>query len=280
MLLNKSDNNVVYFAYFEPYSYMMHLELLDVCSEDARHEVLGYTHEGRNIDLLVVGNENTAKHKIWIIARQHPGETMSEWFMEGLLHRLLNFHDGVSRSLLSECVFYCVPNMNPDGAFHGNLRVNSVGTNLNREWLSPSIDKSPEVFCVRNKMLETGIDMFFDIHGDEAIPYVFTSGCEENPSFSKKQERLSQLFYKFFPLIGPDYQTKVGYERGHFNKETATIASNWVGDKFDCLSLTLEMPFKDNVLLPEQLHGWNSHRSYQLGGALLTMIHLLINLDE
>ena len=194
--------NTVYFAYFEPYSYQRHLELISEINEDAnvRHQVLGQTIEGRNIDLLILGNPK-AKHKIWIIARQHPGETMAEWFMEGVLNRLVNPHDSISRALLDDCVFYCVPNMNPDGSCHGNLRVNSVGINLNREWLTPTIKKSPEVFYVRQKMLETGVDMFFDIHGDEAIPYVFTASCSDNPSFSAKQKKLSDAFVKYFPLI-------------------------------------------------------------------------------
>ena len=35
--------------------------------------------------------------------------------------------------------------MNPDGAAAGNLRTNSVGANLNREWADPSEGQSPEV---------------------------------------------------------------------------------------------------------------------------------------
>ncbi|MFN7093945.1 MAG: carboxypeptidase family protein, partial [Burkholderiales bacterium] len=230
---------------------------------------------GRNLDLLTIG-ESEAKNKVWIIARQHPGETMAEWFMEGLIHKLLDEQDAISRTLREDCIFYLVPNMNPDGAYAGNLRVNSAGANLNREWLSPSLRRSPEVFYVRNKMQETGVDLFFDIHGDEAIPYVFTAGCDENPSFSAKQEKLSQLFKHYFELVNPDYQTKIGYEKGHFNAETATLATNWVGNEFDCLALTLEMPFKDNANLPDTVHGWNGRRSYLLGQSLLSAIRLVI----
>lgn len=41
--------------------------------------------------------------------------------------------------------------MNPDGAVLGNLRTNARGVNLNREWLNPSMENSPEVFLVRKK---------------------------------------------------------------------------------------------------------------------------------
>ncbi|TXI98288.1 MAG: hypothetical protein E6Q32_10330 [Neisseriales bacterium] len=268
--------NSIYFAYFEPYSYARHLELIGFANEcdNVQHQIIGQTAEGRNLDLLVIGNPD-AERKVWITARQHPGESMAEWFMEGLIYRLCDEQDAVSINLLKNHVFYLVPNMNPDGAYHGNLRTNTTGTNLNREWLTPSIDKSPEVYHTRNKMLETGVDIFFDIHGDEALPFVFTSGCEDNPSFSTKQNALQQQFEELFPLINPDYQTKVGYPKGHFSSESATVGTKWVGNQFDCLAYTLEMPFKDNANLPNDLYGWNGERSSLLGASLLTMLSLL-----
>ena len=47
-----------------------------------------------------------------------------------------------------------VPNMNPDGSWRGHLRTNASGANLNREWLEPSAERSPEVLAVRNFMDE------------------------------------------------------------------------------------------------------------------------------
>ena len=89
--------------------------------------------EGRNVDMLIFGLSEKPKRKVWVIARQHPGETMAEWFMEGLISKLTDTSDALSRSILEEADVYLVPNMNPDGSFHGNLRTNAVGTNLNRE---------------------------------------------------------------------------------------------------------------------------------------------------
>lgn len=53
-----------------------------------KHVMLGETLDGHCLDLLIVGDEAPHKKKIWIIARQHPGESMAEWFVEGLLQRL------------------------------------------------------------------------------------------------------------------------------------------------------------------------------------------------
>lgn len=153
----------IWFAYFEPYSYERHLDLIAWANDDELVDVehLGLTIDGRDMTLLQITNEYSAtpieaRKKVWLQARQHPGETMAEWFIEGMLERLLNRDDPVSRVLLDKCVFYVVPHMNPDGAVRGNLRTNAVGANLNREWETPTMERSPEVFLVRQKMLDTG----------------------------------------------------------------------------------------------------------------------------
>lgn len=54
---------------------------------------------------------------MWTIARQHPGETMAEFFMEGFIERLLDETDPVTRKLRRAATFYCVPNMCPGECF-------------------------------------------------------------------------------------------------------------------------------------------------------------------
>src|SRR5690606_34933736 len=104
--------------------------------------------------------------KCWIIARQHPGESMAEHLMDGLLAQLLDGNDPVARELLRKAEFFIVPNMNPDGSRRGHLRTNAAGANLNREWLEPSMERSPEVYLVRERMRASGLDFALDVHGD------------------------------------------------------------------------------------------------------------------
>lgn len=65
--------------------------------------MIGETIDGHDLDMLVFGDEHPDKAKIWIIARQHPGETMAEWFVDGLMKRLVDRCVSVFH-----CVFYCV----------------------------------------------------------------------------------------------------------------------------------------------------------------------------
>jgi murein tripeptide amidase MpaA len=266
------ERDAVWYAYFEPYSLEQHQALIGRAADSsfARVERLGSSVEGRDIDLVTVGsNAHAEKKNVWIIARQHPGEAMAEWFIEGMLERLLDRSDPVARRLLDCAVLHVVPNMNPDGSVRGNLRTNAAGANLNREWTAPSMERSPEVLVVRERLQQTGVDVFFDIHGDEGLPYVFVAGGEMLPGFTPEQARAQTEFVEGFKRASPDFQDVHGYSAGKYNEEALKLASKWVGHTFGCLALTLEMPFKDNADLPDPDVGWNGDRSRKLGAALL-----------
>lgn len=62
---------------------------------------------------MLIISLGSGPRKVWAIARQHPGETMAEWFMEGYIERLLDESDPVARAIRRDATFYCVPNMNP-----------------------------------------------------------------------------------------------------------------------------------------------------------------------
>jgi murein tripeptide amidase MpaA len=271
---HQPERNSIYYAYFEPYSHERHLDLLGrvEMSPYASVSNLGATVDGRDLDLVTIGRPAPGKAPVWIIARQHPGETMAEWFVEGMLERLLDPADAVARRIREKAVLYVVPNMNPDGAIRGNLRTNAAGANLNREWREPSAERSPEVLWVREAMEANGVDLFLDIHGDESLPYVFFSTAEEVPGFSDAQLVRQASFVAAFQASSPDFQTEHGYRSGRFREELLTLASKWVAQRFGCVSITLEMPFKDNANLPDGLVGWNGERSKRLGAAMLNPI--------
>ncbi len=273
----KPDQDSVFFAYFAPYSYERHLGLVHNAqhSEMCRHKVLGQTAEGRDLDLLIVGNPK-GKRKIWVVARQHPGESMAEWFMEGFIDRIIDDSDAESLTLLKDAVFYLVPNLNPDGAIAGNLRCNTLGTNLNREWANPSKEKSPEVFYLLNEMDKVGCDLFLDIHGDEGLPYNFISSIEGIPSFDKRLSRLLDKFLNKWKEVSPDFQTRHGYPKNKAGEANLSIGSKQIGERFKCLSMTIEMPFKDNADLPDEYSGWSPERSVNFGRSILFPIRSLV----
>jgi murein tripeptide amidase MpaA len=267
----------VYFAYFPPFSYARHLDLIERSAKYSNVQSLGQTLDGREIECVRVGS---GERSCWIIHRQHPGEHMAEFFAEGLLTRLLGLNsngdvDGLVRRLLSMYTFYIVPSMCPDGAVRGHLRTNACGANLNREWASsgeytaPSMERSPEVFSVLEKMKETGCDVFLDIHGDEELPYNFLAQAGV-PNWGPRLEALHGTFLAAFSRTNPDMQQEFAYDpAGYSDGDVINIASDQVAFRFDCLSVTLEMPFKDCWSNRDPERGWSPARSRELGASVL-----------
>lgn len=276
--------DTIQIAYFAPYSYERHQDLLAAVQTHPLVSVehLGETLDKRDLTLVKIADGDSSsdksKRNIWITARQHPGETMAEWLVEGLLYSLLDSDNATAKLLLEKANVYIVPNMNPDGSVRGHLRTNAVGTNLNREWLSPSLEKSPEVFHVINKMEATGVDLFYDVHGDEALPYVFLAGSQGTPSYNDRLARLRDKFSDVLKLASADFQSEFGYDIDALGTANMTIATHWVAERFDCLANTLEMPFKDNDNVPDADTGWSPERSIKLGEA--SLVAMLAVVDE
>jgi len=258
------DADVVWFAYFAPYSLERHQDLLAEAQQSPLASVdrLGTTLDGRDLDRIVVGD---GPRVIWAIARQHPGESMAEWWMEGFIRRVLDPADALSRQLREKATLHIVPNMNPDGSIRGHLRCNASGANLNREWHEPTLERSPEVFHVLAAMDASGVDLCLDVHGDEALPYNFISGCEGVPCFDERLRSLSQRFGDAYERVNPDFQQVHGYSIDKPGQANMTMCTNAVAQRFVCPGLTLEMPFKDNANLPDQGHGWCPRRCRLLG---------------
>lgn len=274
--------NSVYFAYFTPYSYERHLDLIHQAqlAMDVKMEIVGKTYEGRDMEMLVIGKPRKNKKVIWVIARQHPGESMAEWFIEGFLERLLDNNDPVSRKILEDAYFYVVPNMNIDGSIAGNLRSSASGANLNREWQKPTKKYSPEVFYVRKKMDETGINLILDVHGDEELPYNFIAAAEGIPGYNDYLATMEKKFIDQWMETCPDFQDTHKYPLDKPGQANMTLCTNQCAQRWGCLALTIEMPFKDNANMPDPIYGWSDVRSKMLGASVLNpVLHVLKDLQ-
>jgi len=277
-IAHRPISDAVYYAYFAPYSMERHHDFIARCLSDERcHlEVPGQTLDGQDLDLLVIGEPDETKRRCWVIGRQHPGETMAAWWMEGFLERLLDPLDPVTADLLARAVFYVVPNMNPDGSRRGHLRTNAIGANLNREWQAPSMARSPEVALIRERMYRSGVDFSLDVHGDEALPYNFIAGFEGIPSLTESQLALLTEFRTRLAALNPDFQTIHGYPRIEPGKANLSTCTNFLAENFGCLSMTLEQPFKDAANRPLPELGWSPARCRLLARACLDALHPLL----
>ena len=270
------ETDLAWFAFFAPYPMERHHTL--VASIAARpgvvHRPLGRSLDGQVIDALQIG---AGRRAVWLYARQHPGEPMTEWWMEGALHWLTSPVANARRdALLAAATIYAVPNMNPDGTRRGHLRTNAAGVNLNREWHAPSLARSPEVLCVRNAMDATGVAFAIDVHGDEAIPATFLVGFDGIPSFTETRGALFTAYAARLVAHTADFQTERGYGVTARGKANLSISTNQIAERFGAVSMTLEMPFKDHDPNPDALAGWSPDRSMALGAACLEVLAEMI----
>ncbi|MGL5838099.1 MAG: M14 family metallopeptidase [Sphingorhabdus sp.] len=275
-----SVSGLAWFAYFAPYSIERHHDLVSETAscEGVDYRCLGTSLEGQPIDCLSMGSGDI---QVWLYARQHPGETQAEWWMEGALDMLTDPADPHARLLLEKCRIHVVPNCNPDGSCRGHLRTNYVGVNLNREWAEPSAERSPEVLAIRGAMDESGVHWAMDIHGDEAIPAAFMAGFEGIPSWTEAQGERYARFIQRLAERTPDFQTKLGYPIAGKGKANLAMSTNQLAERFGdakmgvghgCVSMTLEMPYKDTVHGNDPEQGWSPERCKLLARECLAVL--------
>mmetsp|Transcript_17507 Transcript_17507/g.35119 ORF Transcript_17507/g.35119 Transcript_17507/m.35119 type:complete len:155 (+) Transcript_17507:1-465(+) len=121
-------------------------------------------------------------------------------------------------------------------------------------------------------MEEEGCDLFVDVHGDETLPYNFIAGMEGVPNWGPRLKGLQGMFTNAYARANPDMQVSKSYEPDAAGQANLAICSNQIANKFDCLAVTLEQPYKDCLSNPDPERGWSPERCKRLGGSLLDAV--------
>ncbi len=129
--------------------------------------ILGQSAQGRDIHELTITNSDVpdgGKRTVFILGRQHAGETAGSYELTGLVDFLLSGQPE-AQPLLDDLIWRVVPMLNPDGAALGHSRATSLLRDPNADWAN---DSSVEVNIVRAHLealaLEPGLDMVLDWH--------------------------------------------------------------------------------------------------------------------
>lgn len=261
------------YAYFAPYSFARLERLLRAANEQPWVGVtsIGESIEGRPIHVASFGDDD-ARRTLWLIARQHPGETPASWAMEGLIRRLGDGADEVTRALLSMARIMVVPLCNPDGAELGNHRTSASGANLNRVWDDPSATDSPEVLAIRAAIEEMGADLFFDVHADESHPFAFAACSEGNPSFNDDIAEAEAAIRDDLASLTPEFLDEPGYDLDPPGEADLSCAANFVGESLGCPAMTLELPIRDSG--GDRVRGgWSPARASRFGRSMVDVLH-------
>ncbi|MDB5393527.1 MAG: hypothetical protein JWM91_1033 [Rhodospirillales bacterium] len=258
------ETDEVWFAFFAPYDLSRHMRLVERAGGNRAVAVrtIGRSVDGRDIASLSLGD---GPLQVWLIGRQHSGETMASWWMEGALERLLDEGDPVAARLRKIARIHLVPIVNVDGAARGNLRGNAVGIDLNRQWHAPDLANAPEVAAVLAAMDDTGVDLCLDVHGDETIPHVFVDGCDADPLATPAQIAGVESFKTALMKANSAFQVAVGYPVTYGGDAAPGMCNRAVARRFGGIGMTLEMPFKNSEEAPDPIEGWSPKASARMG---------------
>jgi len=101
---------------------------------------------GVDVPVLTVTDATSSARKkcLFVVARQHPGESNGSYVLEGFLKWLCSDYPEAVR-LRATTVVKVVPMLNPDGVILGNFRTSICGKDLNRLFRSKNCLMFPEV---------------------------------------------------------------------------------------------------------------------------------------
>jgi murein tripeptide amidase MpaA len=268
---HRAERDETWFAYFAPYDLTRLKRFVARASPSpgVTAKQLGLSVDGRAITSLSLGD---GPRQVWLLGRQHSGETMASWWMEGALDRLLDESEPVAAELRRIAAIHLVPLVNIDGAARGNLRGNAAGIDLNRQWHAPDPATAPEVAAVLAAMDATGVDLSLDVHGDETLPHVFIDGCDHDRSSTPSQIAGVAMFKAALAKASPAFQTAVGYDATYGGEGAPGMSTRALARRFGAVGLTLEMPFKDSLEAPDPMLGWSPAASARLGRDCLDAI--------
>ncbi len=231
------------------YNFSRWLNLLETIDSHPRVpeiEIIAESLDGNPVHLVTIADNDvprSEKQSVWVVARQHPGETPSSWMVEGLIDWLLS-DDPQAAALLERCSFHIIGFINPDGVIRGNFRTNGAGLNLNRQWLEPDAN-APTISGAIDRMIEhqeahDDILFFSDKHAHSSIRenFFYYNGAQAT-SDELYEEMLA--FKRAFNEINPDFTARGGRDGGI----AGTTAKAWGYRVLRTHSVTFEASYQD-----------------------------------
>lgn len=105
--------------------------------------------------------------------------------------------------------------------------------------------------------------------GDEEQVTNFIHGNEGIPCWNDRLADLQRRFQQAYHRADPTFSVTDSYGADAPGSANLAIAARQVGERFQCMAFTLEMPFKDIEAYPDEVAGWSGPRAQHFGAALI-----------
>lgn len=177
------------------------------------------------VDEIIIGNAKLPA--IVLIARQHPGETLSSFFIEGVIKEILN-----SPEMLKKHSFIIYPIVNKNGVKNGNHRIIN-GIDYNRSWNKK--DAPEEIKYIKEQLKKYKIDFFVDVHNDE-----ITKENYIRATFKTKDEKIAGIKVLQTPTKLRRFLRALIKQRKIINIFSET-ANQYIWRKYHCNTILIEL---------------------------------------
>ena len=194
-------------------------ELERMCQETGGYWVadeIGVTREERRILRLsnCYGNPERPERGLYLLARQHAGETPGSWVLDGLLRRLAERK--------APFPVWCIPFADPDGIANGDYGKDSFPQDMNRSW-GPFEFMRHETKVIGTDLREwrrrilPGESLVLDFHApgaDETGVYAYVSDeSRKHPFRWKIHDLLPRLDRAIAPCSQTPFLRTGGYKK-------------------------------------------------------------------
>lgn len=255
------------FAFCYPYTCRELEETLNACKGYWRCDSIGVTSKGREMMRLSnsYGSEEQNCLGVYIIARQHSGETPGSWVLDGLLR------SAAENLSPDELVIWAVPFANLDGVIEGDYGKDPHPIDVNRSWFSPmpmrhevaTIQADIERFAKRCRIIAT-----IDLHAPGAVEAdgAYFQQLHPSRSASEAAKRFVELMKGHLPkdLMSENTYRVAQYPSRWMRGNEMGEFSRWVWERFAVIATAFETPYSRSRETVLQIEHYK-----QLGSSLL-----------
>lgn len=183
------------------------------------------------VDEIIIGDIKLPA--IIFIARQHPGETLSSFFIEGVIEEILN-----SKDILEKYCYVIYPIVNMDGVKNGNHRYTN-GIDYNRSWNKK--DEPAEIKYIKEKLEILNIKYFIDVHNDE----ITSENYIRTPCKNIKKEKIAEIKVLTSPSKIKRFARALIKQKKIINMFSKT-ANEYVFAKYRCNTFLIELSMNED----------------------------------
>lgn len=183
------------------------------------------------IDEIIIGDVKLPA--VVITARQHPGETLSSFFVEGVIQEILN-----SSNFLEKYCFVIYPIVNREGVKNGNHRYTN-GIDYNRSWNKKG--EPAEIKHIKEKLNTLKIKYFIDVHNDE----ITSENYIRTPCKNIKVDKIAGIKVLTSPSKIKRFARALIKQKKIINIFSKT-ANEYVFGKYHCNTILIELTMKED----------------------------------